>query len=233
MLWRSCNKSKWEWLSWFPALLPLKEPHTYPRLTFGLRVRGTPNTYSKINLTQVLEEWVKKLVVSERRRSCSSWVSKECNSWRWFSAGQPQQSAHQPRVWEADGWTQPSPCTPDTSPKSPSTENWDIWGLLVFKLNMFDLYLPDEVRGSQWELTEAFFGSSLVCLPLYLGGKKAFLSVNTLKIARSTARCHGNWNNDSTGQNQIPGKSPSQRKSIWSKNQIKIMKKTELQWRKC
>lgn len=59
---------------------------------------------------------------------------------------------------------------------------------------------------------EVYFGTSLVSPSIT--GEKTFLSINILKIARSMARCHGNWNNDSVGQNQIPGKSPSQRKSI-------------------
>lgn len=53
-------------------------------------------------------------------------------------------------------------------------------------------------------------------LVVYLSkrGKKAFLRVNTLKIARSIVRCSGNWSVVSVGQNQIPGKSTCQRKSI-------------------
>lgn len=69
--------------------------------------RGAQNTHSKIKLDQdqqVLVGWVKELVISERQRSCSGQVSKECHNQRWFSAGQPQLSW----VWGADGQTQPS-----------------------------------------------------------------------------------------------------------------------------
>lgn len=167
MLWRSCNKIKWEWLSWFSALLPLKEPHTHPRSTFSLRIGEAPITPTvKESWTQdpqVLVDRIKKLVISERRRKCSGQVLKEY-SWWLFSAGQPQQGAHQPRVWEADGQTQPSSCSPDSSPNSPSTENWDIWGLLAFKLNIFILYPWEEVEGHQWELSLSLDLVSVVSL---------------------------------------------------------------------
>lgn len=45
---------------------------------------------------------------------------------------------------------------------------------------------------------EAFFGSSPQCLSNR--GKKAFLRVNTQKIARGIVRCGGNWSVVSAGQ---------------------------------
>lgn len=96
----------------------------------------------------------------------------------------------------------------------PPQRTWDTLGVLTFKLKIFHCY-RGEVRGQQWVLRLSLD----LILVVYLSkrGKKAFLRVNTLKIARSIVRCSGNWSVVSVGQNPIPGKSTCQRKSIYLK----------------